>query len=122
MKSRTVLILALGAQLLAFPPATHAQAGLTSPMDKVYMDESHCLTAADIRSDNDNGVSCFCRDAIADARYVYFTCVLSGKDWNLKGIFLDLQRNAADKCSRNSAEADDMGFISKIDSATESKD
>jgi hypothetical protein len=54
-------------------------------------------------------------------RYVYFTYVLSGKDLNLKGIFLDLQRNGADTCSRNPAEAGDMDFISKIDSATESK-
>ena len=42
-------------------------------LDKLYADESHCLVSPEIRSDKDNPISCFCRDAIADARYLYFT-------------------------------------------------
>lgn len=60
-------------------------------IDKIYKDESHCLTAADMRGDKDMPISCFCRDAVADARYVYFTYLLSGKDANLNGVFLSLE-------------------------------
>lgn len=59
-------------------------------MDKVYKDESHCLTSADMRGERDNPISCFCRDAIVDARYVYVTYILPAKDRNLKGVFLRL--------------------------------
>jgi len=44
--------------------------GVASPtfaqgkMNKVYKDESHCLTSADMRGERDNPISCFCRDAI----------------------------------------------------------
>src|SRR5579864_8850222 len=40
--------------------------------DTLYADESHCLASPEIRSDKDNPMSCFCRDTIADARYLYF--------------------------------------------------
>ena len=86
------------------------------------MDESHCLTSPDLRGDKDNPISCYCRDAIADARYVYFTYILSGKDRNLNGVFLSLQRYAEDRCSRDRAQVIDMTFISKMDEATTSKD
>jgi hypothetical protein len=42
-------------------------------LDKLYADESHCLVRPEIRSDKDNPISRFCRDAIADAWYLYFT-------------------------------------------------
>jgi hypothetical protein len=79
------------------PHTMHAQV-LAAQMDKVYTDESHCLVAPEIRSSKDNPVSCYCRDAIADARYVYFSYLLSGKDRNLNGTFLALQRNATEMC------------------------
>lgn len=67
-------------------------------MDKVYRDQSHCLTSPEIRSDNDVPISCFCRDDIAIARYVYVTYLLSGKDRNLNGAFLALQQRATGSC------------------------
>src|ERR1700751_2877747 len=43
-----------------------------SDPDTLYADESHCLASPEIRSDKDNPISCFCRDTIADAQYLYF--------------------------------------------------
>ncbi len=80
--------------------AARAQDSATA-MDKTYADESHCLVAPEIRSDNDNPISCYCRDAIADARYVYFTYLFSGKDANLNGAFLALQQQAKKMCGEN---------------------
>lgn len=91
-------------------------------MQKVYMDESHCLTSPEIRSNKDNPISCYCRDAIVDARYVYFTYLLPFEDRNLDGAFLSLQRYAGEQCSRDTAEAMEADFIDNIDHATTSKD
>jgi hypothetical protein len=118
MKKRVVLVLAV---LFALPQATHAQ-GFPTAMQKVYRDESHCLTRADMRSDKDNPISCHCRDAIEDARYVYFAYFLPHKDDNLTGVFLHLQDYAGETCSRDTAERLDMAFISKIEDATTLKD
>jgi len=104
--------------LAAQPPA---QDWMTA-MQKVYVHESHCLTDPEIRSDKDNPISCFCRDAIADARYVYFTYVLTGKDANLNGAFLALQRRAEQQCTRDMAEAIDASFIGNIYTAITTKD
>jgi len=106
------------------PTALPGAQGWATPMQKVYMDESHCLVSPEMRSDNDNPISCYCRDAIADARYVYFTYVSVASphsDPNLMGPFLALQRNARQECSR-AAERLDSDFIAKIESATTSKD
>ena len=93
-----------------------------SAMQKLYMDESHCLIAPEIRGDKDNPISCYCRDAIADARYVHFTYLLPGKDANLYGTFLTLRHDALDECSRNAAEAMGADFIQKTYDAITSKD
>jgi len=82
-------------------------------MDKTYVDESHCLVAPEIRGEKDHPISCFCRNAIADARYVHSTYLLSGKDRNLNGTFLTLQRNAEAECNQN---------YDVISQATEAKD
>jgi len=66
------LLLLLGISHLL---AARVQAQFPSDLDKVYADESHCLTSPEIRSDEDNPISCFCRDAIVEARYLYFTYV-----------------------------------------------
>jgi hypothetical protein len=116
MKKPTVLALPV-VTLLTLPHAARTQ-GWMSAMDKLYQDESHCLTSPEIRSDKDNSISCYCRDAIGEARYVYFTYVLSHKDLNLKGVFLHLQEDAGEKCSRDTAEPLDMGFIGRIQDAT----
>jgi hypothetical protein len=96
-RSVLVLIVLLG---LALPRAARAQGSATA-MDKIYGDESHCLVAPELRSDKDNPISCYCRDAIADARYVYLTYLRSGKDANLNGTFLALQQHAKEMCSQN---------------------
>ena len=67
-------------------------------MDKVYRDESHCLVAPEIRGEKDNSISCFCRDAIMDARYVYENYLLKGKDRNLNGTYLTLEDHARQMC------------------------
>jgi len=74
-------------------------------LDKVYRDESHCLTEADMRGDKDLPISCWCRDAIVDARYIYFTYVLSGKDRNLNGPFLHLVSSAEKTCGQSILDA-----------------
>lgn len=70
------------------------------PLDKVYQDESHCLTLADMRGDRDIAISCSCRDAIVDSRYVYFTYLHSGKDRNLNGVFLTLEGRIPEQCGK----------------------
>lgn len=67
-------------------------------MDKVYRDESHCLVAPEIRGKKDNPISCYCRDAIVDARYVYEKYLFTEKDRNLKGVYLTLVGHAQQMC------------------------
>jgi hypothetical protein len=69
-------------------------------LDKVYRDESHCLALPDMRGDRDVGISCYCRDAIVEARYVYFTHILSGGDQNLNGVFLVLKGQILEQCGK----------------------
>lgn len=105
---------------LAAPAQGHPE-GQMAEMDRVYGDESHCLTSADMRGDKDNPISCYCRDSIAQARYVYFTYVSVTSprfDRNLAGVFLTLQKYAGEVCSQDAAEGLDMGFIGKIQDAT----
>jgi hypothetical protein len=94
-------------------------------MDNLYADESHCLTSADMRGDKDNPISCFCRDAIAEARYLYFTYVSVDSphyDRNVTGPFLALQKYAGEMCSRDTAERLSLDVIGKIQDATILKD
>ncbi|MDP9267749.1 MAG: hypothetical protein M3P27_05415 [Acidobacteriota bacterium] len=75
------------------------QAGLPlNELDKVYQDESHCLVGPEIRGTGDQPISCYCRDAIVDARYVYTTYLLTGKDTNLNGAYLSLETTARRMC------------------------
>ena len=67
-------------------------------MDSIYSDESHCLVAPEIRGKKDNPISCYCRDAIMDARYVYRNYVGPGKDRNLNGAYLTLEDHAKRMC------------------------
>lgn len=69
-------------------------------MNGVYEDEGHCLTAPEIRGDKDAPISCYCRDAIASARYVFLTYLLPGKDDNLSGVVLSLQEIVSQKCGQ----------------------
>ena len=79
-----------------------------SELAKVYEDESHCLVGPEIRSESDGPISCFCRDAIVDARYVWQTYLLPpksgplrGRDENLNGAELTLQINATHMCGEH---------------------
>lgn len=81
------------------PQPIRAQLSET-PLDKIYADESHCLVAPEIRSPKDNPISCYCRDAIVDARYVHYTYVDSKKDPNLNGVVLTLVGNIQKMCGR----------------------
>lgn len=102
------------------PPANSGPASATtSTMNEIYQDESHCLTEPEIRGDKDAPISCYCRDAISEARYVYFTYVLSGKDRNLNGVFLHLQQRAIETCG--SPNFGDPNYDVIYD-ATETKD
>lgn len=67
-------------------------------LNKVYTDESHCLLGPEIRGEADKPISCYCRDALTDARYVWQTYLVTGKDSNLYGIQLDLESHAAKAC------------------------
>jgi len=93
---------AVGASLILVAMLVAAQSSTptTRTLDDVYMDQSHCLTSPDMRSDKDAPISCFCRDDIEMARYVYFTYLLTGKDRNLNGIYLTLERSAAETCGQ----------------------
>jgi hypothetical protein len=88
----TVFVLLVGH---AFPSYAGEQ---RNKMDKVYLDESHCLVAPEIRGERDSSISCFCRDATMDARYLYQTYLLSGKDRNLNGAYLGLVDHAQRIC------------------------
>ena len=72
--------------------------GNSDNMDMVYSDESHCLVAPELRGKKDNPISCYCRDAIMDARYVYENYLLTGKDRNLNGAYLTLEHHAQQMC------------------------
>jgi len=74
------------------------QRGDINKMDMVYSDESHCLISPEIRGKKDNPISCFCRDAIMDARYVYENYFLTEKDRNLNGVYLTLGDHARQIC------------------------
>ena len=78
-----------------------SQEVVRNTMNEIYQDNSHCLTAAEIRGDKDAPASCYCRIAISDARYVYFTYLLSGKDTNLNGTFFVLLENVRQTCGKS---------------------
>jgi hypothetical protein len=86
-----------------FPVISAAQSNplSTSTLDKIYGDETHCLTIADMRGEKDRSIACFCRDAIVDARYVYATYIVAGKDANLNGAFLRLEQDIAETCGKD---------------------
>jgi len=101
MKRDTLIVgfitLAFFVLRVALPPATGAQ-DWSAGLDKIYLDESHCLTVPEIRSDKDSPISCFCRDAIVDARYVWHTYLITRRDPNLNGTELRLQIDATHMC------------------------
>ena len=67
-------------------------------MDQIYKDETHCLVGPEMRTEADKSISCFCRDAVAEAKYFYKTYLLTRKDRNLNGVFLELEARAREKC------------------------
>jgi len=65
-------------------------------------DVRHCLRVAETRDENDKPITCECRDAIVDARYMYFVAV--PKEGNLRGVFADLQAWVKEACGRGFAD------------------
>ncbi len=100
MRKSIFLVFSVLSLVGALPPVMLPQ-GLGTQMDKVYADESHCLVAPEIRRDSDNQISCYCRDAIMDARYVWGNYLLTGKDRNLNGAYLTLERHARQMCGEH---------------------
>jgi hypothetical protein len=95
--------------------STHGQGSAPINLTKVYRDETHCLVAPEIRAAAEDPnvryrrpetISCYCRDALVDARYVYQTYLITGKDLNLDGVYLNLAVGAADKCGIEVADVD----------------
>jgi hypothetical protein len=85
--------------ILAWDAFSYAgELGNTDEIDNAYSDESHCLSAPEIRGEKDNSISCFCRDAIIEPRYVYQNYLLTGKDRNLNGVYLTLVDHARQMC------------------------
>jgi hypothetical protein len=100
MKGAILISVGLFASLIlhGVPPTAGAQG---SSLDKIYQDETHCLTRPEIRSEKDSPISCYCRDAIVDARYVWHTYLITTgprRDPNLNGTELTLQINATQMC------------------------
>ncbi len=123
MKTVAVVILfagiTFGQAKKDIPQDNPRPANATNVMDDIYRGESHCLTSPEIRGDKDAPISCYCRDAIAEARYVYFTYLLSWKDRNLNGIFLALQQRAIETCGNPNFGDPNYNVIH---GATETKD
>lgn len=103
-------LLLLGIAFALNPSSLRGKQSQNNSLDKVYADESHCLIGPEIRSGTDGPNSCYCRDAIADARYVWHTYLITGRDPNLDGAELTLQINAKQMCGYDVykiVEADD---------------
>src|SRR5271169_1055481 len=66
-------------------------------LDMIYGDQSHCLTLLEIRGAKDNPISCYCRDSLVDAQYL-FTNYFNEKDYNLSGAVLTLEAKASEVC------------------------
>jgi hypothetical protein len=84
---------------IVFPNTTRTQ-DFGKKLDAIYRDESHCLVGPEIRNEKHKLLSCYCRDALMDARYVYLTYLLSQKDRNLNGTYLTLESNATQICGK----------------------
>jgi hypothetical protein len=104
MKTAAIVVLlagiAFGRGKEAVRPESNSTSANATTMDEIYKDESHCLTAPEIGGDKDASISCYCRDAIASARYVFLSYLLPAKDDNLSGVFLSLRELVGQKCGQ----------------------
>jgi len=111
MQTLVAPLLSVLAVAMLYATGARSQSNSTQPpsafseLNKVYADESHCLILPEIRNEEDSPISCHCRDAIVDARYVWHTYLvpptsgpLRGRDENLYGTELTLQINATRMC------------------------
>ena len=69
-------------------------------LDTAYRDETRCLVGPELRGASDAPISCYCRDALLDARYVYRTYLLTSKDPRLRGAYLTLEHYATQMCGK----------------------
>lgn len=93
-----LMVIGVFALLFSQTPGKTPEHPFDNELIKIYRDESHCLTAPEIRSDNDKPSSCYCRDTLADMRYMWNTYLLTEKDSNLNGAFLSLVTYATLQC------------------------
>src|SRR5215470_4603614 len=58
----------------------------------IMKDETHCLTGPEIRGERDKPISCYCRDAIANTRYLWknYLHPIPIEDANLFSIYAAL--------------------------------
>jgi hypothetical protein len=96
-----ILVGVVGGQIAAASPSEQTASDSPIEMDKVYGDQSHCLVLPEIRNDKDGSISCYCRDALVDVRYVYRTYLITGKDKNLNGAVLSLENYARQMCGKD---------------------
>jgi hypothetical protein len=94
MKLRILVLIAALIMSLTFTVFAYSQNSLNA----IYEDESHCLVGPEIEGEKDKPISCYCRDAIVDARYVWSTYLIAGKDQNLNGSYLTLWSNVEKMC------------------------
>jgi len=93
-----------------FAAAQQTKLSSKNELDKVYADESHCLTSPDMRNDQDAPISCYCRDSIVIARYVHQTYTATFKDPNLNGALLTLITDITRTCGVDNRAANDIVF------------
>jgi hypothetical protein len=109
-----VILATLGS--LLFGRAGYAQTQ-NADLNRVHSDHSHCLVSyylpdsdSEIRNERDIPISCRCRDAIVDLRYVYQTY---SKDPNMDMPVLELESNTYNWCGQDqriSHVKDDPGW------------
>lgn len=105
---RWISLIALLALCLA--GTVHAQdVGPNSDLQKIYADESHCLLDNELRNVDDQALSCSCRDALVQARYIYKTYFTTGKDPNLDGVYVEMGIRALRVCGKDNSKFSDTG-------------
>lgn len=100
MRKSFLLVLNVVLLVGTLPHVTRSQ-GLQTYLNKVYADESHCLLPNEVRADSDKPISCYCRDAIVDVRYVWENYLVTRSDPNLNGAYWTLEIHARRMCSKH---------------------
>ncbi len=101
MTRRSWAVLVVVCLGLGLADGSFTQGPVTNTLNQTYQDESHCLVLPEIRGAQDKPISCYCRDTLVDARYLWQTYVADTaphKDLNLFGTMLSLEELGRQKC------------------------